>query len=91
MKSGMSITCKAILSILYQCGVKINWKGFFSPYSLSGIIHRDIKVLLWVIFGGGFGDGGCLILFSCFDHEKSLSIQDPISLTWAIFFKSATS
>lgn len=87
----MCITCKAILSVLYQCGIKINWKGFFPPYSFSGIIHRDIKVLLWVIFGGGFGDGSCLILFFALIMKNLYLYRIQLFCHKLLFFKSATS
>lgn len=38
------------------------------PLILSVVLFRDIKVLLWVIFGGRFRDGGCwgVLLFLFF-------------------------
>lgn len=73
MKSGMSITCKAILSILYQFNIEIYCKKIFN-YTFSEIIIETSKFCV-----GWFGDGGYFIF--CFDHKKSLSVQDPITLS----------
>lgn len=86
----MNVICKAILSIHYQCGRKINCKKvglYFPPYSFSGIIQRHQSAVVgdfwwevqrwWLL--------GCFIIsFFLFDHGKSLSVlsvQDPISLS----------
>lgn len=55
MKSGMSITCKAILSILYQFNIEIYCKKFLIAYSFSEIIIETSKFC-----GGWFEDGGYL-------------------------------
>lgn len=58
MKSGMNISCKAILSILYQFNIEIYCKKFFNHLYFREVIIETSKFC-----GRWFGDGGCLILF----------------------------
>lgn len=91
MKSDMSTACKAILSIFYQHGIKINCKRFFFlPLFFQWNYYGDIKVLLWAIFGGGFADGGCLVLFFAL-ILKNLYLYRIQLVCHRIFFNSATS
>lgn len=86
MKSGMSITCKAILSILYQFNIELYCKKFFNHLYFQWNYYRDIKVLWSVVWRWWLFN-----FIFCFDHKRSFICAGSNYSVVGYFFSSATS
>lgn len=86
MKSGMSITCKAILSILYQFNIELYCKKFFNHLYFQWNYYRDIKVLWLVVWRWWLFN-----FIFCFDHKRSFICAGSNYSVVGYFFSSATS